>query len=42
VCFNCCITFTSWDIGPYLSVWLLIAKEGLGRAGKVGFQKDRR
>lgn len=31
MCFNCCITFTSWDIGPYLSVWLLIAKEGLGR-----------
>jgi len=30
VCFNCCITSTSWNIGPYLSVCLLIAKEGQG------------
>lgn len=36
MCFNCCITSTSWDIGPYLSVWLLIAKEALGRGWQSG------
>lgn len=36
MCFNCCVTSTSWVFGPYLSVWLLIAKEGLGRGWPSG------